>query len=425
MLTPALFRRLLTASIRPTSPVTVRRPRNPLSGAVEQLEDRWVPATITVANTSDVVNGDTTSIAALIATPGADGISLREAIDAANNTAGADSITLGVAGTVAVGANDTAKPFAFGPTAFVITSSITITGNSGGTTIDGQDQRRLFGVMAGASLTLDTLTLTGGRVVGGDGGKGQSNQNGGGGAAGLGGAVFNNGTLAVVDCTFDGNSVQGGNGGSTNFFGVYVGGGGGGVGGRGGNASLSGPVGGGGGGGVAGPGGDGSAGVPGIGGTNESGSQAATTANGTLGGGGGGGGGDGGNGFGLSSGGFGGGGGSGSGGNGGAGGFGSGGGASGNFVAGSFAGAGGFGGGGGSGNASSSGGQGGFGAGNGVSGGGPAVVPALAGRSSTTAAPPPFPIPLLRIIPPWAVREAARAGRGPASAERSSTSTAP
>jgi hypothetical protein len=51
-------------------------------------------ASVTVTTTTDEVNGNTTSIANLIATPGGAGISLREAIIAANNTAGADTITL-------------------------------------------------------------------------------------------------------------------------------------------------------------------------------------------------------------------------------------------------------------------------------------------------------------------------------------------
>ena len=51
-------------------------------------------ANVTVSTTTDEVNGNTTSIANLIATPGGAGISLREAIIAANNTAGADVITL-------------------------------------------------------------------------------------------------------------------------------------------------------------------------------------------------------------------------------------------------------------------------------------------------------------------------------------------
>lgn len=49
-------------------------------------------ATITVTTAIDEVNGNTSSVAALIATPGGAGISLREAIIATNNTPGADII---------------------------------------------------------------------------------------------------------------------------------------------------------------------------------------------------------------------------------------------------------------------------------------------------------------------------------------------
>ena len=52
------------------------------------------PDTVTVTTTTDEVNGDTSSIANLISTPGGDGISLREAVIAANNTAGMDEIIL-------------------------------------------------------------------------------------------------------------------------------------------------------------------------------------------------------------------------------------------------------------------------------------------------------------------------------------------
>jgi hypothetical protein len=51
-------------------------------------------ASVTVSTTVDEVNGNTTSIGNLIATPGGAGISLREAVIAANNTPGADIITL-------------------------------------------------------------------------------------------------------------------------------------------------------------------------------------------------------------------------------------------------------------------------------------------------------------------------------------------
>ena len=60
----------------------------------ESLEDRRMLAAVTVGNALDVVNApDTSSIAALIANDGGDGISLREAITASNNTAGSDTIS--------------------------------------------------------------------------------------------------------------------------------------------------------------------------------------------------------------------------------------------------------------------------------------------------------------------------------------------
>ena len=61
----------------------------------EALESRQLLAAVTVGNATDILSptADTSSIAALVANDGGDGISLREAIVAANNTAGEDSIT--------------------------------------------------------------------------------------------------------------------------------------------------------------------------------------------------------------------------------------------------------------------------------------------------------------------------------------------
>jgi|GEM_PF-857396 len=59
----------------------------------ELLEDRRMLAGVAVGNALDVTNGDTNSISALVASDGGDGISLREAIAAANNTSGSDTIT--------------------------------------------------------------------------------------------------------------------------------------------------------------------------------------------------------------------------------------------------------------------------------------------------------------------------------------------
>ncbi len=63
---------------------------------------------IVVTNTNDLSNGTVTSIANLIANDGGDGISLREAIFATNNTGGTDYIVFNIAGsgvqTINVGA---------------------------------------------------------------------------------------------------------------------------------------------------------------------------------------------------------------------------------------------------------------------------------------------------------------------------------
>ena len=57
--------------------------------------------TLTVSNNNDVVNGDTSSPCALIANPGNDGISLREAVLATNNASGSGTITITFASSLA------------------------------------------------------------------------------------------------------------------------------------------------------------------------------------------------------------------------------------------------------------------------------------------------------------------------------------
>jgi hypothetical protein len=51
-----------------------------------------VAADLTVTTTADATNGDTSSVDALLANPGADGVSLREAIEATNNDPGSNTI---------------------------------------------------------------------------------------------------------------------------------------------------------------------------------------------------------------------------------------------------------------------------------------------------------------------------------------------
>jgi parallel beta-helix repeat protein len=67
---------------------------------IEPLEDRRLLAVVTVGNDLDLANGNTSSIASLIADDGGDGISLREALAAANSNPGTDTITFALSGQV-------------------------------------------------------------------------------------------------------------------------------------------------------------------------------------------------------------------------------------------------------------------------------------------------------------------------------------
>ena len=229
---------------------------------LEVLEDRLAPASFTVVNTADSGFG-----------------SLRAAVDAANIFGGSNTINFApaVAGqTITLAANDTNHPLAFGPTALVIVpgDNLTIVGDpsQAGVTLSGNNSHRLFGVYAGASLTLQDLTLTGGNATGGNGGNVTGGTGGGGGAgAGLGGAVFNAGTLNLIATTLTGNTARGGNGGAEGIIAgaqYFVGAGGGSAGFSGGNSDGTVAVGGGGGG-IGGPGSPSSKTSVGAGGANE------------------------------------------------------------------------------------------------------------------------------------------------------------
>jgi fibronectin-binding autotransporter adhesin len=105
-----------------------------------------------------------------------------------------------------------------------ITVGMTISGNS--TTVNGENQRRIFFVNtpAGQTVQLNGLTLENGLAQGGNGNQGGGT---GGGGAGLGGAVFvNAGAVTFSSVAFQNNSAVGGQGGSGGFGG---GGGGGGI----------------------------------------------------------------------------------------------------------------------------------------------------------------------------------------------------
>ena len=151
---------------------------------------------VVVSNNSDLVNGDTSSIFALIADDGSDGISLREAITASNNTIGSGTITFD--GGVFTGGADSLIRLIQGELEVTdgltidasAATDVTITGDSNGddATVSGTfitDAIASFGGTSGdmddllddnsrvlnftgatGDLTLTNLTLTGGRTTG-------------------------------------------------------------------------------------------------------------------------------------------------------------------------------------------------------------------------------------------------------------------
>ena len=243
-----------------------------------------VAATLTVNSLSDD------------ATPGNGLVTLREAVAAANadtatdlgqSGSGADTIVFQPAlagGTIAL---SSAAHTAFGPSALTITSDVTIDGAAApmlAISRDGTVPRlRHFHVAPAGTLRLKNITLANGVARGFDGGATHRGGTGGGGA-GLGGAIFNEGTIEITQSTLASNQATGGNGGpQSSLVDTFPrgGSGGGGMAGNGGN-----PTGGGGidTGGAAGAGG-------GAAGGNGGDSSCTAGGNATFGGGGGGGGG--------------------------------------------------------------------------------------------------------------------------------------
>jgi len=157
---------------------------------LESLEDRAVPATLNVTTTLDVVNP-------------ADGKrSLREAITAANTTAGADVIVLpvGIYKLALVGASEDAN--ATGD--FDITGSVTIRGaGSGLTIIDAQQLDRVLDIRGSApgsiAVTVENLQIRNGSTP--DTG---------------GGILVGNANLVVRDSVIARNQASGSGGGISN-----------------------------------------------------------------------------------------------------------------------------------------------------------------------------------------------------------------
>ena len=204
---------------------SLRRARKPVQNAstFNALEPRQMLATVLVGNSLDVTNGNTSSITALVADDGGDGISLREAITAANNTSGDDLISFD--GSVFTGGGSNLIRLTQGE--LLISESVTIdasdaidvviTGDAGnndvlesGTFITDvvesdslsrlDDNSRVLNFSGSTgNLTLEGLTITGGRITDASSGRGG------------GGIRFgSSGELRVTASTVSGNSTTGG-----------------------------------------------------------------------------------------------------------------------------------------------------------------------------------------------------------------------
>ncbi len=170
-------------------------------------------ATVTVDNMVDAVNGDTSSIANLVADDGGDGISLREAILAANATYNiADTIFLG-SGVHMLSLSGSGNSLGD----LDINTDIQILGAADGSTIIDASMLndRVFHIQ-NQDTVFRNLTIQGGVTFETAGGGGVLVAGGAataefhnvvisGNAADIGGGVRSSGKLTVIDSTFDGN----------------------------------------------------------------------------------------------------------------------------------------------------------------------------------------------------------------------------
>ena len=130
--------------------------------------------TVNVTQTADVVNGNTASVAALQATPGPDGISLREAVRAVNNDPGGPHIISLPAGTFTLTIPNGADEDAAATGDLDLLKAVTITGagsantivRAGTTAANGIDKifsANPLGGRAGFPVSITGLTLRFGR----------------------------------------------------------------------------------------------------------------------------------------------------------------------------------------------------------------------------------------------------------------------
>jgi predicted outer membrane repeat protein len=186
MFRASFLRRLIGSAHRPES-----KPARRTRLAVEPLEDRAVPALITVNTLVDENNGigDGSSV------------SLREAITQANALAGDDTIQIGVTGTIDLSG---ALPH--------LSSNITITGpgaNLLNVHRNTTDHYSIFLINSGVTAAISDLTVSNGSATDFDDGLGIYSTEGGG--------IDNGGTLTLTNCTVSGNAASNAGGGILNF----------------------------------------------------------------------------------------------------------------------------------------------------------------------------------------------------------------
>ena len=188
----------------------------------ETLEQRQLLAAITVSNTTDTLSAlaDLSSIAALVASDGGDGISLREAVRAANNTAGEDTITfdanvftggeesvirltrdeLQISESLSIDGSSVGGVVISGDAAgnditFPDTQITDVTRNSSFSATSFRDNSRVLDFSAtSGDLTLTSLTISGGRLT-------DENDSGAG--------IRSFGDLILINSTVSGNSTTG------------------------------------------------------------------------------------------------------------------------------------------------------------------------------------------------------------------------
>jgi hypothetical protein len=174
----------------------------------EPLEERRLLANVTVSNLNDVVNGNVMSIAKLINNDGRDGISLREAILAANadNTDAADVIDFAASlsgGTINL-LSELSISGAVTIDASTLAGGITIDAGNGADHIPRTgDGFRVCNIDDGISNNQIAVQLSGLKLTGGD-------------RFGDGGAILNRESLTITGSSILGNAVSSRGGGIFN-----------------------------------------------------------------------------------------------------------------------------------------------------------------------------------------------------------------